>query len=188
MRYIWHHALVLFQQEKVRYPVLCAIGCGAFAGDIKNVTESYAQALVDVLCHYGYDMSVVFVSLPNATHHKVFTEIITRSSRRLKCMVALTNVHGMVGLAQSISEQLNEKSGILNPSDVLAVRKGRMGMHWYHGHIALEQAILGSNAERLRPRSLWPFRPRCYSSTVTSIQICGQRIPDHHASEIYHSH
>jgi hypothetical protein len=33
------------------------------------------------------------------------------------------------------------KVGILNPSDPIAVRKGRIGMYWNRGHIALEELM-----------------------------------------------
>ena len=40
---IWHHVLSLFREANVRCPVLCAIGCGAFAGGYSSVPKLYAS-------------------------------------------------------------------------------------------------------------------------------------------------
>ena len=40
---IWHHVLSLFREANVRCPVLCAIGCGAFAGGYSDVPTMYAS-------------------------------------------------------------------------------------------------------------------------------------------------
>ena len=140
MRRIWHHALSSFRHAKVQYPVLCAIGCGAFAGKVEDVTENYAQALVDVLSVNHYDMVAVFVSLVNEDHFVAFKEAVTAGARSLKCAVVLTRRHGMVGLAHHITLQ-GHLSGVLNPSDAQAVRQGTMGMYWHYGHIALEELL-----------------------------------------------
>lgn len=51
-------------------------------------------------------------------------------------------MHGMVSLASYITNKLNLLAGILNPSDVLALRNGTMGVFWDEGEdIALEEVL-----------------------------------------------
>ena len=45
MRRIWHHTLTVFQQAEVDCPVLCAIGCGAFTGNVDNVPSTFPCAM-----------------------------------------------------------------------------------------------------------------------------------------------
>ena len=46
----------------------------------------------------------------------------------------------MMCLADHLSRH-GQRAGILNPSDVEAVRKGYIGMYWDGGHIALEKLL-----------------------------------------------
>ena len=151
MQCIWHHTMRLFQDAKVTHPVcgggslsnllpvpLCAIGCGAFAGDVNAVPIAYALQLCQVLTMNDYGMQTVFVSLVDPEHFKAFSHALERYKDMVRCTVVLTRSHGMLGLARHLSQK-GLRSGFLNPSDAQAVRKGAIGMYWHGYDIALEE-------------------------------------------------
>lgn len=144
MSCIWHHALTLFEAAEVQYPVLCAIGCGAFANDslvsTKHVVQMYADALASLLVHRSYGATTVYLSLVNPDHFEWFREVLEQYQKRMQPSVVLSADHGMVGLARELSRR-GHRSGILNPSDPQALRQGAMGMYWYKGDIALEELL-----------------------------------------------
>ena len=141
IRFIWHHVLWLCSWYNIEYPVLCAIGCGAFGGvNTLDVPEVYANALVDVLTLYGSTFKCVFVSLVKDEHYDTFRDVITRRQKEITMPIALTREHGMLGIALYLAQE-GKPAAILNPSDVEAVRQGSMGMYWYHGPAAVEELL-----------------------------------------------
>jgi hypothetical protein len=49
--------------------------------------------------------------------------------------------HGVVSLAAAVGRTLGLRAGIVNPSDVVALRTGSMGMLWDSGDVALEEVL-----------------------------------------------
>ena len=138
MRCIWHHVLYMFKHFSVEYPVLCAIGCGAFAGNVVGVPTAWATALRELLLTGQYQFEGIFVSLVDEAIHETFVDVFRDAD--LPVPVILTRQHSMLGIAHWLYD-LGRRPGILNPSDAVAVRQGKMGMHWARGMIALEQLL-----------------------------------------------
>ena len=137
IRLIWHHALVLFQEASVEFPVLCAIGA---AEDTIDVANTYATALVDQLSRCSYGTRAVCVSLPDPDDYRSFRAVLRRRRIQLKTTVLLTTVHSMVGLAREFSVA-GRSTGILNPSDAQAIRQGSLGMHWRGHRVAMQELL-----------------------------------------------
>eukprot|EP01060_Flectonema_neradi_P001489 TRINITY_DN10899_c2_g1_i2.p1 TRINITY_DN10899_c2_g1~~TRINITY_DN10899_c2_g1_i2.p1 ORF type:complete len:563 (+),score=97.68 TRINITY_DN10899_c2_g1_i2:85-1689(+) len=144
MRSVWAHALHLMEDKKTSFPVLCAIGCGAFKGGFAEVPELWAQALAEQLSlREAYSFEAVIISLPTFgtdrnfdSFRKVFSDV----EKELCHPVVLTERYSMVEIASHIA-RLGHTSAILNPSDVEAVRRGKIGMFWDGGHAALEEIL-----------------------------------------------
>ena len=144
MRLVWAHTLHVMQSRDVSFPVLCAIGCGAFKGGFAEVPKLWAQALAEQLSlKDAYSFEAVIISLPTfgsdrnfESFHKVFTE----AESSLSHAVVLTERYSMVEIASHIA-RVGHAAAILNPSDVEAVRRGKIGMFWDGGHAALEEIL-----------------------------------------------
>ncbi|KAJ9462431.1 hypothetical protein DIPPA_09477 [Diplonema papillatum] len=163
MKYIWGHALAVMAANGVKYPVLCAIGCGEFNGGFASVPRLWARALYDVLvANPGFGFECVLVSLPtfgddnfsvfSAEFRKAEAEAAS-SGAKLATPVLFVEEYSMVTLADKLAPH---KSALLNPSDAEAVRKGFIGMYWDGGHIALEELLALQTTLLLQHRSLNP--------------------------------
>ena len=154
MSQIWYHTLAVMSKAKIQYPVLCAIGCGEFKGKFKAVPQLWAETLAEVLSKTDFEFDVVIVSLPTFgdDNYSEF-ETVFATEKNLKTPVLLVENYGMLTIADRLSSQ-GHSSGILNPSDVEAVRKGHIGMFWDGGHIALEEIIALQTTLLLHHRSL----------------------------------
>ncbi|KAJ9465951.1 hypothetical protein DIPPA_20099 [Diplonema papillatum] len=141
----WAHVLHVMHQRGVKWPVLCGIGCGAFKGDFAEVPSLWAEGLVAQLClRDGYPgFEGVVVSLPAApaeSHFASFARAAAARGAELQTPLVLSADRSMVTIADKLSER-RRPAGILNPSDAEAVRRGRIGMYWEGGHIALEEIL-----------------------------------------------
>jgi hypothetical protein len=147
----WYVILEAFLQAEVRWPVLCAIGCGAFidkpggGGQYTDVPGFWADALVHVLRNptLAERIDGVIVCIPtfNEAHARAFGAALGQPrGGGLAVPVLVLRNHGVVEVAEWIANQ-NKRAGLLNPSDVQAVRQGAIGMYWHHGHIALEEIL-----------------------------------------------
>eukprot|EP01064_Diplonema_japonicum_P015597 TRINITY_DN2332_c0_g1_i1.p1 TRINITY_DN2332_c0_g1~~TRINITY_DN2332_c0_g1_i1.p1 ORF type:complete len:510 (+),score=80.23 TRINITY_DN2332_c0_g1_i1:23-1531(+) len=143
MREIWAHTLHLMSQKNVKWPVLCAIGCGAFKGPFDEVPSLWAAALADQLCGVAYPFDGVILSLPSFGKEDNFSEfqkVLQSVEGSLQTGVILTAKKAMITVASALAEN-DLPSGMLNPSDVQAVRNGKIGMFWDGGHTALEEIL-----------------------------------------------
>jgi hypothetical protein len=149
MRLIWYHCCRAWQRFGVAVPVLSAIGCGAFRGDgpdAARVPYLWAEALAWALGRGGddYGFDAVVVALPvfgGDDNFTPFVDVLRRSADRLAVPVVLTRRHGMLSVAARVAGTLGRRAGFLNPSDVVALQAGKMGMYWDRGHVALEELL-----------------------------------------------
>ena len=148
MKQVWRVALLAFKECKVTCPVLSAIGCGAFRGNVKDVPDHWAQALVDVLDDdvVAGAFHVVVLSLPTFGKYMNFDPFLAVFQKQKRQPTAppvlLTDGHGLVEVAEWVTERFpDEVAGVLNPSDAQAVRQGFIGMYWQGYHIALEELL-----------------------------------------------
>lgn len=160
MRLIWQHVLLIMdERHHVTYPVLCAIGCGAFKGVYgAAIPRMWATALAQVVCN-SYKVfkhiKAVFVSLPTfgkdnnfAPFQSSIKEVLAACPNVPHCPIVLMEDASMIDLAislqtagESTGKDPAEIVGVLNPSDVQAIRHGWIGMYWDGGHIALEEVL-----------------------------------------------
>jgi hypothetical protein len=160
MRQICYLIFETMAYHGVQVPVLSAIGCGAFRGTAPNshmVPRLWAAAMVSVLQNTFHPFYFVVLSLPTFGDHDnmtAFTTEFQRGANRLSVPVVLTSNHGIVSLAVARGQRLNLCAGNLNPSDVVALRTGTLGMYWDgtagparrgpvtpRGHVALEEVL-----------------------------------------------
>lgn len=165
MRLIWQHLLLVMDDKfKVQYPVLCGIGCGAFKGIFgAQIPRLWGRALAEVVCNSAKvlkNISTIFVSLPTFGKDNNFApfqhsihEVLQGNPAIGYCPIVLIEDASMVDIAISLtSGRLPSPAGgapnpnppvvgILNPSDVQALRHGWIGMYWDGGHIALEEVL-----------------------------------------------
>ena len=148
MKSIWSHVLtVLDTIQKVEYPVLCGIGCGAFKGKYgSQVPRLWASALAHELQYRKFtNISAVFISLPTFgtdNNYAPFKMVLSKAHEEKAFMTPAIVVEdaSMMDIAIQLSRN-KKRTGILNPSDVQALRHGWIGMYWDDGHIALEEII-----------------------------------------------
>ena len=62
----------------------------------------------------------------------------------------------MMSLALQIARELRLRLGIMNPSDVVALRRGNIGMYWDGGHVALEEVMAVQTTILLHHRGVNP--------------------------------
>jgi hypothetical protein len=146
---LWHHILrVMDEKFKVQFPVLCAIGCGAFRGKFgSQVPRLWARALYGVLSTGTWKhIEAVLLSLPTFGDTNNFMPFVTtlrnlsKEAGPLLVPVVAIEDASMVALAAMLSDA-GYRTGLLNPSDVEALRRGYVGMYWDGGHIALEEVL-----------------------------------------------
>ena len=110
----------------------------------------WADAMAWVLCTFRFTFDFVVVSLPtfgqdNFTPFRdAFAAVHQRAAKtgwQLHTAVLVTRRHSMLSLAVTVCNKLGRRAGILNPSDVIAMRTGWMGMYWDDGHVALEELL-----------------------------------------------
>jgi hypothetical protein len=167
MRLIWQHLLLVMDDKfRVQFPVLCAIGCGAFKGVYgAQIPRLWGRALAEVVCNSAKvlkNIAAIFVSLPTfgkdnnfaPFQHSVY-EVMKDNADVAYCPIVLIEDASMVDIAVSLtSGRLPPVTGsssdataappvvgMLNPSDVQALRHGWVGMYWDGGHIALEEVL-----------------------------------------------
>eukprot|EP01060_Flectonema_neradi_P039637 TRINITY_DN87_c7_g1_i2.p1 TRINITY_DN87_c7_g1~~TRINITY_DN87_c7_g1_i2.p1 ORF type:complete len:521 (+),score=78.51 TRINITY_DN87_c7_g1_i2:102-1565(+) len=164
MSQIWYHTLTVMAEASVAYPVLCAIGCGEFKGSYDSVPRLWATTLAEILSKHDFEFAAIIVSLPTFGNNDNYSEFAAALSQEpnLKVPVLLVENFGMLTIADRLASQ-GHYSGVLNPSDVEAVRKGHIGMFWDDGHIALEEIIAMQTTLLLHHksinRSVWSQRP-----------------------------
>ena len=163
MECIWDHVLrVLDEVHGVEYAVLCAIGCGAFKGSFGSlIPRLWAASLHRVLSASSKpfkNLKAVFVSLPTFADDNNFSPFAAVIENALKgqsglglrlplvlmedaSMMAIACHIARAGPSSSSSAKTIARVGILNPSDVQAIRHGWIGMYWDGGHIALEELM-----------------------------------------------
>eukprot|EP01064_Diplonema_japonicum_P004437 TRINITY_DN1288_c3_g1_i1.p1 TRINITY_DN1288_c3_g1~~TRINITY_DN1288_c3_g1_i1.p1 ORF type:complete len:485 (+),score=71.15 TRINITY_DN1288_c3_g1_i1:59-1513(+) len=171
MKEVWSHALTVMAGEGVKYPVLCAIGCGEFKGKFPNVPKLWASTLFDVLAaNPGFGFDCVLVSLPTfgEDNFSIFSSSFnSKDEAHLPCPVVMVEDYSMVTLADELASS-GHASSLLNPSDVEAVRKGYIGMYWDGGHIALEELLALQTTLLLHHRGL---NKALWSSPATEIDV-----------------
>jgi hypothetical protein len=152
MTKVWAHVLVVMDEfYRVQFPVLCAIGCGAFRGKFGNmVPRLWATALHRVLSTRRFHhIHAVFLSAPtfgDTSNYAPFVHTLRNLSEGsdksipLKVPVVVTEDMSMVTIASQLADW-GFAAGILNPSDVEAMRRGWIGMYWDGGHIAVEEIL-----------------------------------------------
>eukprot|EP01006_Ploeotia_vitrea_P016252 TRINITY_DN46818_c0_g1_i1.p1 TRINITY_DN46818_c0_g1~~TRINITY_DN46818_c0_g1_i1.p1 ORF type:complete len:460 (+),score=77.67 TRINITY_DN46818_c0_g1_i1:21-1400(+) len=194
MKEIYAHALLVFQKFEVKFPCLCAIGCGAFKGEFNTVPHLWAEALYDVLATFEYDFGCVFVSLPNfgeQENFNIFCDVFNKQTKTgdeenkdtssssssgakkkddvkmPKTAVCFLETKSMISLADYLSRK-DKAVGVLNPSDVQAIKQGYLGMFWDGGHVALEEIIAMQTTLLLQHRGL---NPALYDNTDRRMQM-----------------
>ena len=160
MRRTWFVVLTAMQRAGVRCPVLNAIGCGAFRGPYSAVPALVALALLQVLrvhfpevCSLGrtdfgqphapFDTVIVcFPGFPSdqLNWERFATVFFGSPDPADRARVMLLPQHSMMHVASALANA-GHSTGMLNPSDVVAVRHGHMGTYWDGGHIALEELL-----------------------------------------------
>jgi hypothetical protein len=151
---LWYRILCCMRESNVTYPVLCAIGCGAFKGrgnaEVHDLPTYYATALRSLLTRHDYGFSGVAIAVPIFTDSdrrnrdqfvKVFSD---RAAAQVGVPVLVSGVHSMIDLADRLSrDHPDAVVGILNPSDACAVRGGYLGMFFDGGSgtFALEELL-----------------------------------------------
>lgn len=134
MKMIWHHACHQWNKFGVRVPVVSAVGCDALRGTVHNVAKHWVEALVWVLSHYAFEnFRFVVLSVPtfsNDERYTLFVKTFEENKLNLKVPVVLTATQSMISLAKTVEKNLRLRAGILNMSNVLALRTGKMGMNW----------------------------------------------------------
>lgn len=144
--YVAFQAMMRYQ---VAVPVLSAIGCGAFRHGYDNsvqVPALWAAAMACVLSRFSFGFRCVVIALPTFRENnmKAFARTFRKHAGQLPLPVLLSENHGMVSLALTVAERWKLRPGILNPSDVVALRTGALGMYWRPGpsqHIAFEETL-----------------------------------------------
>ena len=132
MKQIMHHVFVLFRDDKIKFPCLNAIGCGAFKGPFQEVPQLWALAAFELLRDNDYGFEAVFYSLPNfgddnfAIFGDVFQRRQSEHNEKLKAPVVMISDLSMVAIADWLSRK-DVLAGMLNPSDVKAIRQVRCG-------------------------------------------------------------
>ena len=186
MRDIWRIILWSFREAGVNVPILCAIGCGAFAGNsVLQVPRHCAEALDHVLRETTWGFDVVLVSVPGSNHDP-FRDALQRQpgagAGGFRCPVIVTKSHGVLELAHEITAAHPLLvCGVLNPSDVQAVRQGFIGMFWNRGHVALEEILALRTTLLLQHVSLnpqlWTDPTRRIPCTVPGLESDHDTIP-----------
>lgn len=163
MRLIWQHLLLVMDEKyRVEYPVLCAIGCGAFKGVYgAKIPRMWAKALAQVVCNSAKvlrHIKAIFISLPTfgsdnnfAPFQHAIGEVLHHQGADVQhAPIVLLEDASMIDIAATIASMPSAGDegvgsspvvGILNPSDVQAIRHGWVGMYWDGGHIALEEVL-----------------------------------------------
>lgn len=143
MRLVWYHLLALWRHHGVVVGAACAIGCGAFAGPFAaQLPALWAHALVDVLARHDFGLRLLVLCMPgNAANFAAYRGVLARHGARLRTPVVLTGLHSMASVAAAVGPALGLRGGLLNPSDVVALRMGFLGMYWDGGHVALEEVL-----------------------------------------------
>ena len=161
MQQVWHTALAAMRRQGVEYAVLSAIGCGAFRGPFAEVPALWAAALRCVLEAAGPSdglpphVVVCFPPFP-ADGYNYCCFVRAFSGHRTGVPVELRRGVGMLEVAVWL-RQRGCSVGLLNPSDVLAVRKGHIGMFFDGGgHLALEEILAVSTTALTMNRQLNP--------------------------------
>ena len=140
------HVLACMQAEDVEFPVLCAIGCGAFKGSFGDIPFCVAQAVAAVLLEGGFRFKAVVICLPGFSaeddNFSIFSRVFEQHDKRLPVPVMLVEDRGMLTIANRL-RVLGLKAGVLNPSDCDALHpdRGYIGMYWDNGHVALEEMM-----------------------------------------------
>lgn len=160
---ITHLFLTAFQDTGVKYPVLCAIGCGAFKGGFTRlVPRLWSRAMAQCLKDRNYGFALVVISVPvfgkDDTNAKEFHATFD-GRHDLPVKVVITEEKGMVTVARKFAEA-GLHSGILNPSDAWAVRGGYIRMYWDGGDIALEEILAQQTTLLLQH---WGVNPQLYT-------------------------
>ena len=162
MRRTWYVVLTAMHRAGVRYPVLSAIGCGAFRGPYSAVPALVALALLQVMrAHFpavrsgerfapqsetaAAEFDNVIVCFPGFPSDQLnwerFATVFFGSPDPAdRVRVMLLPHHSMMHVASALADT-GHRAGMLNPSDVVAVREGHMGTYWDGGHIALEELL-----------------------------------------------
>jgi hypothetical protein len=166
MRLVWQHLLLVMDDKyRVQFPVLCGIGCGAFKGVYgAQIPRLWGRALAEVLCNSTKVLKhvrAIFVSLPTFGKDNNFApfqhsmhEVLKDNADVPYCPIVLVEDASMVDIAVALTTALPPGIGdamgcsstppvvgMLNPSDVQAIRHGWVGMYWDGGHIALEEVL-----------------------------------------------
>eukprot|EP01062_Namystynia_karyoxenos_P056731 TRINITY_DN47651_c0_g1_i1.p1 TRINITY_DN47651_c0_g1~~TRINITY_DN47651_c0_g1_i1.p1 ORF type:complete len:728 (+),score=138.14 TRINITY_DN47651_c0_g1_i1:104-2185(+) len=167
MQQIWGLVLNIMAQQGVRFPVLCAIGCGEFKGAHYEVPELWATALALQLRQPHFNFAAVTVCCPGfggaSENFCVFGRVMQQHQAHLSCAVLIAENLSMVTVAEVLAAK-GQRSAILNPSDPTAVRRGYVGMYWDGGHMALEEILALQTTLLLQHRGvnpeLWEDRRR----------------------------
>lgn len=155
IRRIWLHVLHLFKQKGVEYAVFNAIGCGVFKGkdakEVRDLPTLYAWELCDLLCSERFRGAFkgIVLSLPRFTdsddrNYTQFEAVFRGHADHLGAPVLISGSQSMIDLADRIArDNPGSTVGFVNPSDVMAVLGGCLGMFCEGGRgtIALEELI-----------------------------------------------
>jgi hypothetical protein len=141
----WKAILKGFHSAGVQYPVLSAIGLGAFLPFGERgfeMRQMSASALVKALQEPDLDalnkFDRIILSIPcfDSDNANVFREPLGNGFTGY--VISRKN---MFDIAYALASK-GCKAGILNPSDKEALSSGNLGQFWYDGHVALEEAFM----------------------------------------------
>lgn len=173
LKAMWYMILHVMQSEGVKVPVLTGISCGVFAGRNKEKAASFvAKALVDVLNAQEWRFDRVFLCQPafypdGKEIYRVFNDAFGELNTAFP--VICTATHGAMALADFLTRRHKIKVGLLNPSDVHAVRQGFIGMYFDGGHIAMEEMMALQTTLVLAHRDI---NKALYTDESRRIAIC----------------
>lgn len=152
LKVLWTTVLSSLEQHSVKYFCINAIGCGAFKGRgdkaVINLPNLYAETLRECITEKDYGLKVLFILIPIFTDNEkdnfnAFKNVFSEPwAKKSNVTVAISPKHSMLDIALTMAKS-NEKVGILNPSDPMAVRSGYLGMFWDGGmgQYALEEVL-----------------------------------------------
>lgn len=142
MKVILAHVMERMSARGVAVPVLCAIGCGAFCGNNREIVGLWAEAAATVLSQQDYGFrAVVFCLVGGTDNYERFVTGVAPFATTLRTPVLLLRDRDMLEVADTLVRRHGVRSGVLNPADWQTMVNGKAGLYWDGGHVALEELM-----------------------------------------------